>query len=169
MTMEDGEVEWFQPRRRCLLPISGIHVSRSLAKTIRRADFEIRHDTSFETVMRNCLRPDGNWISEEFINLEGWGHCAEVWRGDRLVGGVYGIVIGGIFCAESMFHRETDMSKVALWAIVERCRRSRIEIFDAQIMNPHLASLGAYEISNEEYLKALIRTSKTKTSLSETH
>jgi len=169
MTMDDGSVEWFQPRRRCLFPIEGIHVSRSLAKTIRKETFEIRFDTSFEQVMRGCLRPDDNWISESFIRVytqihnEGWGHCSECWRDGELVGGVYGIALGACFCAESMFHRETDASKVALWAMVERCRALGFTIFDAQIMNPHLASLGAYEITNAEYERRLRKAIRQST------
>jgi leucyl/phenylalanyl-tRNA--protein transferase len=161
MTMEDERVEWFQPHRRALFPMQGIHVSHSLAKTIRRGVFDIRFDTAFEDVMRSCLRPDDNWISEHFIRCytqihrEGWGHSSECWLGDRLVGGVYGVAIGSCFCAESMFHRETNGSKVALWAMVEHCRELGFTIFDAQIMNPHLASLGAFEIPHKQYMKQL--------------
>ncbi|MBC8063685.1 MAG: leucyl/phenylalanyl-tRNA--protein transferase [Chlorobia bacterium] len=161
MAMDDGEVEWFQPRRRALFPIEGIHVSRSLRKVIDRNEFEIRFDTSFVKVMRTCLRPDGNWISEEIIRVytlihhEGWGHCSECWQDGELVGGVYGIALGSCFCAESMFHRKTNASKVALWALVEKCRESGFTIFDAQIMNPHLKSLGAYEVSHREYIAML--------------
>ena len=161
MTMDDGTVAWFQPRRRALLPIEGIHVSHSLARTIRRGRFEIRFDTSFEQVMRSCLRPSDNWISEEFIQVytqihrEGWGHCAECWADGELVGGVYGIALGACFCAESMFHKHTDASKVALWALVNRCRELGFRMVDAQIMNPHLASLGSFEISHEEYMRQL--------------
>lgn len=161
MADDTGEVGWYRPRRRCLFPISGIHISRSLARTIRRGTFEVRFDTSFEAVMRNCLRPDGNWISEEFIRVygevhrQGWGHCAEVWADGELVGGTYGIALGSCFCAESMFHRRTDASKVALAAMVDRCRELGFTIFDAQIMNPHLKSLGAYEISERSYERML--------------
>ena len=152
MTMENGLVEWFQPRKRCLFPIEGIHVSRSLAKTIDKGIFEIRFDTAFEQVMRNCLRPTDNWISEEFIRVyteihrQGWAHSAECWLDGNLVGGAYGIALGTCFCAESMFHRVTDASKVALWALVSECYQLGFTIFDAQIMNPHLDSLGAYEV-----------------------
>lgn len=161
MTMEDGEVEWFQPYQRALFPIEGIHVSRSLGRTIRSKEFEVRFDTAFEQVMRNCLRPDDNWISEHFIraytmiHLEGWGHCVECWKEGELVGGLYGVAIGTCFCGESMFHRATNASKVALWAMVEHCHELGFTVFDAQIMNPHLQSLGAYEISNEEYMEKL--------------
>ena len=169
MTMDDGEVQWFQPRQRALFPIEGIHVSRSLAKVIKRGEFEIRFDTSFEQVMKNCLRPDGNWISEDFIRVytvihhEGWGHCAECWQDGELVGGVYGIALGGCFCAESMFHRRTNASKVALWAMVNRCRELGFTIFDAQIMNPHLESLGAFEVPHRKYIPMLQKALQVQT------
>jgi len=161
MTMEDGSVDWFLPNRRALFPITGIRVSRSLAKTIRSGRFEVRFDTDFEETMRGCLRPDDNWISEDFIRVytlihyEGWAHSAECWLDGELVGGVYGLALGTCFCAESMFHRRTDASKVALHAMVKRCRLLGFTVFDAQIMNPHLQSLGAYEVSNRAYQKLL--------------
>lgn len=161
MTVEDGTVAWFQPRRRALLPIEGIHVSKSLAKTLRKHRFEITFDTAFEQVMRGCLRPSDNWISEEFIQVytqihnEGWGHSVECWKDGELVGGVYGIAIGACFCAESMFHRHTDASKVALWALVNKCRELGFQTVDAQITNSHLESLGSFEISHEEYMARL--------------
>lgn len=163
MTMDDGSVQWFQPRRRALFPIEGIHVSRTLRKVLDRCEFEVRFDTAFEQVMRGCLRPDGNWISEDFIRVyslihtEGWGHCAECWQGEELVGGVYGIAIGGCFCAESMFHRKTNASKVALHHLVAKCRSLGFTLFDAQIMNPHLKSLGAFEVSHSDYIGQLSR------------
>lgn len=172
MTMEDGDVGWFRPRRRCLFPIEGVRVSRSLARTIRRGELEIRFDTAFEAVMRGCLRPDGNWISEEFIRVytlihyEGWGHCAEAWCDGELVGGVYGVALGSCFCAESMFHRRTDASKVALAALVDRCRELGFTLFDAQIMNPHLRSLGAYEVPERAYARMLLDALNRTTSWS---
>jgi len=161
MTMEGGEVDWFQPRTRALLPISGIRVSKSLTKVIRRRHFEIRFDTAFRDVMRSCLRPTDNWISDDFVRVyghahdEGWAHCVECWQGEDLVGGVYGLALGQAFCAESMFHRETNASKVALWALIERCRELGFQLVDAQIMNPHLRSLGAYEVPHSEYMRLL--------------
>lgn len=163
MADDDGRIEWYRPPSRCLFPVTGIHVSRTLAKTIRKGTFEVRFDTAFESVMWNCFRPveEGNWLTPELvrvytqIHLEGWGHSAECWQDGELVGGAYGIAIGSCFCAESMFHRRTDASKVALWALVNRCRDLGFTLFDAQIMNPHLYSLGAYEISNTKYLRLL--------------
>lgn len=169
MTLDDGEVGWFQPHRRCLLPIEGIHVSRSLKKTLRKAEFTVTFDQAFEQVMRSCLRPGDNWISEDFIRVytlihhQGWGHSCEVWNGGELVGGVYGIALGACFCAESMFHRETDASKVALMSMVDKCRELGFTIFDAQIMNPHLRSLGANEITHADYVAKLEAALKTKT------
>ena len=159
--MEEGEVAWFQPKRRALLPIEGLHISHSLAKVIRQGKFEITFDKSFEAVMRGCLRPTDNWISEEFIRVytqihsEGWAHSCEAWHAGELVGGVYGLALGACFCAESMFHKHTDASKVALAAMIDKCRALGFQIFDAQILNPHLESLGAYEISHTEYMRRL--------------
>jgi leucyl/phenylalanyl-tRNA---protein transferase len=171
-TDDDGTISWFQPKRRALLPIEGIHVSHSLAKRIRHEDFEITFDTSFEDVMRCCLRPTDNWISEEIIRVytqihhEGWAHSCECWIDGELCGGVYGLAIGGCFCAESMFYRRTDASKVALWAMVNKCKDLGFKVFDAQIMNDHLRSLGAYEISHQEYMRRLGDALKIETAWS---
>ena len=152
-----GRIDWYSVSERALFPLSGVRVSRSLAKTIRGRKFDVRFDTSFEHVIRSCFRPDGNWLTEEFVEVfgechrQGWAHCSETWSNGELVGGVYGLAVGSCFCAESMFHRETDASKVALWALVNKCRDLGFTVFDAQIMNPHLASLGAYEVSSSEY------------------
>jgi leucyl/phenylalanyl-tRNA--protein transferase len=173
MTMEDETVEWFQPHQRALFPIEGVKVSRSLRKTVNSGQYEVKFDTSFEQVMLGCLRPGDNWISEEFIRVytqihhQGWAHCSETWQDGELCGGVYGIVLGSCFCAESMFHRRTDASKVALWALVEKCRDLGFTIFDAQIMNPHLKSLGAFEMPNDLYLRQLRKAMKNQTPWSE--
>ena len=149
------------PRQRALFPIHGIHVSRSLAKVLRQNKFRVTFDVAFEQVMRGCLRPEDNWISEPIIrtytqiHYQGWGHSCECWLDDELVGGVYGIAVGTVFSAESMFHRATNASKVALKAMVEKCRDFGFEIFDAQVMNPHLASLGAFEMPQRTYLRMI--------------
>lgn len=163
MTMEKGDVHWFQPYRRALFQMSGIHVSRSLHRVIKSGEFEIRFDTSFREVISACFRPDDNWLSEHFVRVycdaheEGWAHSCECWKDGKLVGGTYGLALGCCFTAESMFHRATNASKVALWAMVEKCRDLSFEIFDAQIMNPHLKSLGAYEVPHEDYMLRLDR------------
>ncbi len=179
MTLDDDEVEWFLPHERALLPIQGIHVSKSLARRIRRtlvepavtepSQYAITFDTAFESVMRACFRPDENWLSEHFVRAytechrQGWAHSCECWLDGSLVGGVYGLALGTCFCAESMFHRSTDASKLALWAMVNRARELGFTIFDAQIMNPHLHSLGAFSIPHAKYLQMLEKALERET------
>ncbi len=156
---------WYRPNPRTIMPLDGFHVSRSLAKTIRQGKFTVRYDTDFEAVMRGCaIRPDpedGVWISEEFIEVYGEmhrlgkAHCVAVYLEDRLVGGTYGLAFGGAFMAESMFHYETDASKVAVAALVSRLKEQRFVLLDVQYRTPHLASLGAVEISDREYQRRL--------------
>jgi len=180
------QIGWYEPRIRAMFPMRGIRVSTSLAKRLRRVrvhwvdgdsepgdgGYEVKFDTSFELVMRGCLRPGDNWITEEIIRVytqihfEGWAHCAEVWQDGQLVGGTYGLAMGSCFCAESMFHRVTDASKIALWSMIEQCRRLGFTMFDAQVMNPHLRSLGAFEMSQQEYLRNLKGAMLTKTAWS---
>lgn len=179
MADDDGTIDWYQPHYRAVFPISGVRVSTSFARKLRRvgfaddAEFHVTFDSAFEEVMRGCLRPTDNWINEEIIQVyteihrRGWGHSCEVWRDHALVGGLYGVALGSCFCAESMFHRETDCSKIALWAMVERCRALGFDIFDAQVMNPHLESMGAIEISHHEYMVMLEKALRKKTPWSE--
>ena len=157
-----GEVLWFRPDPRAIIPPDGFHVSRSLARTMKRAAFEIRVDTDFEGVMRGCAdRPEGTWISERFVEVyaalhqAGKAHSIEAWREGRLVGGTYGVTLGGAFMAESMFHRETDGSKVALAALVARLQQRGYILLDVQYVTPHLESLGAVEITRREYERRL--------------
>jgi leucyl/phenylalanyl-tRNA--protein transferase len=159
-----GEILWFRPDPRAIIPLDGFHVSRSLARTIKRATFEIRVDTDFEGVMRGCAdRPEGTWISERFVEVygalhrAGQAHSVEAWRDGRLVGGAYGLALGGAFMAESMFHRETDASKVALTALCSRLRERGFTLLDVQYVTPHLESLGAVEITRREYEQRLER------------
>jgi leucyl/phenylalanyl-tRNA---protein transferase len=159
---QSDEVLWFRPDPRAIIPLDGLHVSRSLARTIRRAIFEIRIDTDFEGVMRGCAdRPEGSWISERFIEVygalhqAGKAHSVEAWSEGRLAGGTYGVALGGAFMAESMFHRVTDASKVALAALVARLRERSFALLDVQYVTPHLESLGAVEITRREYERRL--------------
>jgi leucyl/phenylalanyl-tRNA---protein transferase len=156
------QIWWYRPDPRTILPLDGFHISRSLAKTIRKGIFEVRYDSDFEAVMRACAdREEGSWISEDFVRVygalhrAGHAHCVEAWRKGRLVGGTYGVSIGGAFMAESMFHRETDASKVALGALVDRLNEKGFTLLDVQYLTPHLASLGAVEIPHQEYFRRL--------------
>jgi leucyl/phenylalanyl-tRNA--protein transferase len=157
----DGVLAWWSPDPRGVIPLDGFHASRTLRAATNR--FEIRVDTAFEAVVRGCAdpsRPHG-WIDESFIDAYaqlhrlGWGHSVETWRDDRLVGGLYGLRIAGLFAGESMFHLETDASKVACWATVELLRLDGARLFDVQWTTPHLRSLGAVDISRASYLSRL--------------
>ena len=159
-----GEILWYRPDPRTILPLDGFHVSRSLAKTLRSGKFEIRVDSAFEAVMRGCAdRPEGTWISEVFIEVYcelhrcEQAHSIEAWMDGRLVGGAYGIAIGGAFMAESMFHYETDASKAALAALVERLNERGFALLDVQYLTSHLESLGAVEIPHRVYAEHLKR------------
>ena len=159
-----AEILWFRPDPRAVIPLDGFHVSRSLARTLRRAVFDVRVDTDFEGVMRGCAdRPEGTWISEGFVEVygalhrAGKAHSVEAWREGRLAGGVYGLALGGAFMAESMFHSETDASKVALAALTSRLRERGFILLDVQYVTPHLESLGAIEITRREYERRLER------------
>jgi leucyl/phenylalanyl-tRNA--protein transferase len=156
-----GPLGWWSPDPRGIIPLDGLRVSRSLRKSCRR--FEIRVDSAFEDVMRGCAdprRPHG-WIDEDFVagyvalHRLGWAHSVEAWRDDELAGGVYGVGIGGLFAAESMFHRVRDASKVALVALVDLLRAGGAQLLDVQWVTPHLESLGAIAIPRDEYLGRL--------------
>ena len=168
MGMDDGTIGWFSPDPRGILPLETFHVSTRLRRTwrarcLQSGPFEMRFDTAFEAVMRACGedREDGSWISEDIIasycalHARGLAHSVEVWQGARLVGGLYGVHLGAAFFGESMFHRETDASKVALVALVEHLRARGFLLLDIQWVTSHLARFGAVEISAEEYLDRL--------------
>jgi leucyl/phenylalanyl-tRNA--protein transferase len=152
-----GPLGWWSPDPRGVLPLDGMVVHRSLRRAARR--FTVTVDAAFTEVMRGCAdgRRPGGWIDEEFVAAYtrlhelGWAHSVEVWAGEDLVGGVYGVAVGGLFAGESMFHRATDASKVALLALVERLRAGGGVLFDVQWSTPHLVSLGVVEIDRDEY------------------
>lgn len=154
---------WWSPDPRALLDPEHLHVSRSLRRRVRSGGFTLTWNRCFQRVMRECgVRPGkGTWIIAEMLTAYerlhrlGRAHSLEVWSGRELVGGVYGVQIGAVFAAESMFHRATDMSKVALVALVRSLFASGIELFDVQFVTEHLRSLGAFEVSRREYLQRL--------------
>lgn len=160
-----GPLGWWSPDPRGVLPLDELVVSRSLSRSCRR--FEIRLDTAFDDVVAACADPrrPGRWITpriaEAYRRLHGlgWAHSVECWREGRLVGGLYGVALGGLFAGESMFHRETDASKVALVALVRLLAEDRDDrrLLDVQWRTEHLASLGVREINRQEYRRRLAR------------
>ncbi|MFW2335122.1 leucyl/phenylalanyl-tRNA--protein transferase [Ilumatobacter sp.] len=163
MPFERRRLAWFSPDPRGILPLDGLHVSRSLRRSVRR--FDVRMDTSFRAVMEACGDPkrSGAWINRDFVDAYGalhelgWAHSIEIFEpGTRhLVGGLYGVHIGGLFAGESMFHTATDASKVALVHLVEWLRATGATLLDVQWKTDHLASLGVIEIPRSEYLSRL--------------
>lgn len=161
MSHDDGNIYWYDPDPRAIIPLETFHVPRRLARTVRNGLFEIRVDYDFRTVMVACADPapgrNHTWISEEMIDIYttlhsyGFAHSVEAWHDDMLVGGLYGVSVGGLFAGESMFSRETDASKVALVHLVERLQRGGFQLLDTQFMTSHLARFGAIEISRADY------------------
>jgi leucyl/phenylalanyl-tRNA--protein transferase len=160
---ESMPICWWSPDPRAILPLDGVHVSRRLARTLRSKQFTVTADRHFSGVIRACAhRPlDGTWLVPEMIEAYeqlhrlGHAHSLEVWSEGQLAGGVYGVGIGGFFAAESMFHRRTDASKVALVRLVERLVNQGFQVLDIQFLTPHTASMGGTEISREQYLERL--------------
>lgn len=157
----DTNLFWVDPEERGIFPLDGLIVSRSLAKTIRRDRFEIRVDTAYDAVLDGCAAsgPDreGTWINARIRTLyralfeAGCVHTVEAWDGDALVGGLYGVSIGAAFFGESMFHRATDASKVALAHLVARLRAGGYRLLDTQFVTDHLATMGAVAVPKREY------------------
>jgi leucyl/phenylalanyl-tRNA---protein transferase len=162
MHLQRRHLAWWSPDPRGILPLDRLRVSRSLAKSARR--YETRVDSAFERVVDGCADPGrvGGWINRDihraYVDLHrlGWAHSVETWTTDGdLVGGLYGVAIGGLFAGESMFHRERDASKVALIALVERLRAGSASLLDVQWATPHLVSLGAIAVPRARYLELL--------------
>jgi leucyl/phenylalanyl-tRNA--protein transferase len=156
-----SKMAWFSPDPRGVIPLDGLHVSRSLRRSMRH--FDVRMDEQFTEVVRACADPSrpGRWITEPVVGAYttlfelGWGHSVEVYRDDTLVGGLYGLRIGRFFAGEAMFHTATDASKVALVALVEWLGDTDAELLDVQWCTDHLATLGAVAIPRTEYLQRL--------------
>ena len=161
MAMESGAIEWFSPDPRGILPLADFHVPHALERVLRKGDFEIRIDSAFEKIMRRCAERPETWINDELIesytrlHALGGAHSVETWMEGKLVGGLYGVTVGGAFFGESMFHDVTDASKVALCSLVERLRKQRFVLLDTQWLTPHLQRFGAIEVSRREYMHLL--------------
>jgi leucyl/phenylalanyl-tRNA--protein transferase len=154
-------VEWFSPDPRGILPLTAFHVPARLGRTLRAGRFEIRVDTAFPEVMAACAEREDTWISDVIVETytalhrAGEAHSVECWRDGRLAGGLYGVALGGAFFGESMFHVDTDASKVALAALVDRLKARGFVLLDLQWVTPHLAQFGAVDIRRGQYLQLL--------------
>lgn len=158
---DDPEVFWVDPRRRGVIPLDAFHISRSLARRLRNWPHEMRINTDFAAVMEACADRSETWINPTIYDLfqelhtMGHAHSLEIWHDGKLVGGVYGLALGAVFCGESMFSRRTDASKLALAYLVDRLNAAGFTLFDTQFLTPHLASLGAVEITRAAYRQQL--------------
>lgn len=158
-------VSWWSPDPRAILELRGLHISRSLRRTLRSDAFVVTLDRDFRGVMMACAEPapgrSCTWITQEFIDAyervhrAGHAHSLEVWKSGRLVGGIYGVSLGGLFAGESMFHRVTDASKVALVHLVHHLKARRFALFDIQMLTPVTRQMGGIEIPRDEYLQRL--------------
>ncbi len=164
---EDPSLYWIEPRERGILPLDDFHIPRRLARAVRRDDYEIRIDHDFDAVIEACAEPAPGrrktWINAEIRRLYrglfdiGNAHTVEMWRDDRLVGGLYGVSLGAAFFGESMFHRERDASKVALVHLVARLKCGGFELLDTQFVTDHLKRFGAIEVPRKAYQQMLER------------
>jgi len=154
---DDPEIFWVDPRKRGVMPMDGFHLSRSLRRAMRNSPLTVTTDRDFEGVLDGCADREDTWINAEIRSLYGALHARkqarslEIWEGDVLVGGVYGVVLGAAFFGESMFSRRTNASKIALACLIDRLRIGGFTLFDTQFITSHLASLGAIEISRAQY------------------
>ncbi len=163
---EYNYIHWFSPQKRMIIKPEEMKVSKSLKKSVLNKGFVIKSNENFEAVMRNCSNikrkhEDSTWISEEFIQAYTDLHhldiafSIECYLDEELVGGLYGLLIGDVFCGESMFAKVTDASKVAFYHLCQQAEKNGIKLIDCQVYNDHLASLGAHEITREDYFKIL--------------
>jgi leucyl/phenylalanyl-tRNA--protein transferase len=176
MAVAPGDIRWYSPDPRGVIPLDTFHVPRRLARSMRASRFEIRVDTSFRAVIQACAAredSDGDWIDEEIVESycalheQGFAHSVETWQDGVMVGGLYGVALRGAFFGESMFHRVSDASKAALAALVDRLRARGYALLDTQWVTGHLAQFGATEIPRRRYLKLLDEALKVDTSFSD--
>lgn len=164
---EGDPILWWSPNPRAVLFREELHIPRSLKKKIRQRPYEVTLNHDFIGVVKGCAaprkeaEPSGTWITAEmqqgYLELHrlGYAHSVECWEGSTLVGGLYGVAIGGLFCAESMFHRSSDASKIALVTLLTQLMGEQIRLMDIQMISPHLQRLGAREISRERYIEQI--------------
>ena len=162
---DDDPILWWSPATRCVLPPSDLHCSKSLRKTLRRNEYQVTFNQAFGEVIQACSAPrdddGGTWITEEMmaayrqLHGQGQAHSVEVWLEDKLIGGLYGVAIGSLFCGESMFSRQASASKIAMAHLCRWGLESGLELIDCQLVNPHLVSLGAVSIERSAFLTQL--------------
>lgn len=158
---DDPEIFWVDPRQRGILPLDGFHISRSLARRMRKAEYAATWNTDFAGVLEGCADREQTWINDEIRQLYtalqemGYAYSLEIWQEDALIGGVYGVALGQAFFGESMFSRQTDASKLALAHLCDHLRRCQFRLLDTQFITDHLSSLGAIEIPRAEYRNLL--------------
>jgi leucyl/phenylalanyl-tRNA---protein transferase len=163
MAMADDTIEWFSPDPRAILPLDKFHMPHALRRVVKKETFEIRINQRFSEVIRACAKREDTWINREIIQSYerlhelGYAYSVEAWSRGKLAGGLYGVAIGGAFFGESMFHRVTDGSKIALVALVERLRARNFVLLDTQWLTRHLAQFGVVEIPRTHYLRLLTR------------
>jgi leucyl/phenylalanyl-tRNA---protein transferase len=163
MAMEDDSIQWFSPDPRAILPLEDFHVPHALRRLVRKKVFETTIDNAFSKVIKACAKRQDTWINREIIasytrlHELGHAHSVEAWKEGRLAGGLYGVAVGGAFFGESMFHRVTDASKIALVALVEHLCARKFALLDTQWLTPHLQQFGGIEISRDHYLRLLRR------------
>ena len=170
-TIEGLPLPWFCPEKRAILEFENLHIPRSLSKLQKKNSYTLTIDTAFEKVIRNCSEikrggENGTWITEEFIKTyceshrQGAAHSVEVWESGELVGGLYGVDAGGVFCGESMFHLRPNASKFALLFLIEHLKARGAAWLDVQVMTPHFEVFGAREITRREFLDKLLETQR---------
>ncbi|CDO60905.1 Leucyl/phenylalanyl-tRNA--protein transferase [Candidatus Phaeomarinobacter ectocarpi] len=162
---DDPSLYWVDPQERGIIPLDGFKLPRKLRSTVRKSPFNVTIDTAFRAVMEACALPapgrSGTWINDRIVDLycelheRGYAHSVECWKGQQLVGGLYGVSLGAAYFGESMFSRETDASKIALTYLVARLRRGGFKLLDTQFVTDHLAQFGALEIPRDEYRRRL--------------
>jgi leucyl/phenylalanyl-tRNA--protein transferase len=163
MAMEDDSIQWFSPDPRAILPLEDFHVPHALRRLMRKSVFETTMNNAFSKVIEQCAKRADTWISPEIIESYtrlhelGCAHSVEAWKEGTLAGGLYGVAVGGAFFGESMFHRVTDASKIALVALVKHLRAQKFALLDTQWLTPHLQQFGGVEISRDHYLRILRR------------
>jgi leucyl/phenylalanyl-tRNA--protein transferase len=159
MAMESGEIAWFSPDPRGIILLDAFHIPHGVKRVLKKDLFQIRLNTAFEEVIRACGERRETWISEEivesYVNLHRFAHSVEAWLDNELAGGLYGVSVYGAFFGESMFHRVTDASKVALVALVNRLNERGYRLLDTQYVTEHLTKFGAVEIPRSKYMRLL--------------